>query len=120
MGIQPKTLGFAIATIKLKFEKVKHSTILVLTIKGSLKASCKYISFRKQIYIVEIPSNMVGEFEMHCSLDHTVKVNGKKISTSFGTIRLTPVMNTIELPVNTFFKKIKFIARQNEIKIVLN
>lgn len=101
-GIQPKSPGFAIATIKPQFDAVKNSTILVPTIKGPLKASYEYLSFRKQTYTVEVPSNMVAEFEMAFSQEHIVKVNGNKISTSFGTIRLTPGINTIELLINTF------------------
>tara|TARA_B100000809_G_scaffold54621_1_gene50276 strand:+ start:6360 stop:9275 length:2916 start_codon:yes stop_codon:yes gene_type:complete len=101
-GIQPKAPGFAIATIKPQLTTVSTSEILVPTSKGAIKVTYEYLSFRKQIYTVEIPSNMVGEFEMEFSQEHIVKLNGNKISTSFGTIRLTPGINTIELIINTF------------------
>ena len=95
-------LSFAIATIEPQLASVSTSEIVVPTNKGPIQATYEYLSFRKQIYTIEIPPNMVGEFEMEFSQEHIVKLNGNKISTSFGTIRLTPGVNTIELIINTF------------------
>jgi len=101
-GIQPKSSGYDVAAIRPKLGALKSSTIKIPTNKGPIKASYEYLSFRKQIYAIDLPPNMVGEFEMLFSQEHIVKVNGVKTDTSFGTIRLTPGLNTVELIINTF------------------
>lgn len=101
-GIQPKEAGYAIATIKPKLGSLKKSTINVPTIKGSIKADYSYISDRQQIYTIELPANMFAEFEIKMSSENVITLNGKKVSTAFGSIRLLPGVNVIELVVNSF------------------
>jgi len=101
-GIQPRTPGFSSVSIHPKLTGIQNSSIVLPTAKGLIKGTYKYLSFRKQIYTIELPSTMIGTFEMEFSKEHIVKVNGKKIATSFGNLRLVPGINTIELIVNTF------------------
>jgi alpha-L-rhamnosidase len=101
-GIQPKTPGFSAVSIHPKLTGLRNSSILLPTAKGLIKGTYEYLSFRKQIYTIELPSTMIGTFEMEFSKEHIVKVNGEKIATSFGSLRLMPGINTIELIVNTF------------------
>jgi arylsulfatase A-like enzyme len=101
-GIQPKTPGFSAVSIHPKLTGLQNSSILLPTAKGLIKGTYEYLSFRKQIYTIALPSTMIGTFEMEFSKEHIVKVNGKKIATSFGSLRLMPGINTIELIVNTF------------------
>jgi arylsulfatase A-like enzyme len=101
-GIQPKTPGFSSVSIRPKLTGIQKSAIVLPTAKGLIKGTYKYLSFRKQIYTIELPSTMIGTFEMEFSKEHIVKVNGQKIATSFGSLRLMPGINTIELIVNTF------------------
>jgi arylsulfatase A-like enzyme len=101
-GIQPKTPGFGIATIKPQLGDLKNSSIEVPTIKGTIKATYTYRNQRSQLYTVEIPANMVAEFKMGTSNNHVVSLNGKKVNMDFGSLRLTPGMHQIEVAINSF------------------
>ena len=101
-GIQPKTPGFGIATIKPQLGDLKNSTIEVPTIKGTIKASYTYKNPRLQVYIIEIPANMVAEFEIKTAENDVVILNGEKTSMAFGSLRLTPGIHEINLVVNSF------------------
>ncbi|MBX2877237.1 MAG: sulfatase-like hydrolase/transferase [Saprospiraceae bacterium] len=101
-GIQPKTAGFGVAKIKPQMGQLKNSQIEVPTIRGTIKGAYKFINNRRQSYTLEIPANMVAEFELVDTRGKEVKVNGEKVSTAFGSIRLMPGVNQIELVVNSF------------------
>ncbi len=101
-GIQPKTPGFGIAIVKPQMSNLKNSAIEVPTIKGTIKANYTYKNPRLQMYTIEIPANMVAEFELNTSAGSIIKLNGKKINTVFGTIRLPPGKHEIDLVVNSF------------------
>lgn len=96
-GIQPKTAGFGVAKIKPQMSDLKHSKIEVPTIKGIIKGEYKFINNRQQTYIIELPANMVAEFEVVNPEGKQVKLNGKKVSLAFGSIRLMPGVNEIEM-----------------------
>ncbi|MFT4568382.1 MAG: alpha-L-rhamnosidase [Saprospiraceae bacterium] len=101
-GIQPKIAGYGIARIKPQLGKLKHSAIVVPTIKGKIKGEYKFLSNRLQTYKIEIPANMVAEFEVVDTEGKEVELNGNKASLAFGTIRLMPGINKIRLKVNSF------------------
>lgn len=101
-GIQPKTAGYSIATIEPQMGELKHSTIEVPTIKGTIKGEYKFVSRRLQTYTIEVPANMVAEFKVTNAGDKVVKLNGETVSTAFGSIRLLPGVNKINLVVNSF------------------
>lgn len=101
-GIQPKKPGFEVATIKPQMSTLKHSTITVPTIKGAIKGQYKFVNRRLQTYTIEIPANMVAEFELVETSGKVVKLNGEAVSTAFGSIRLMPGVNKIDLVINSF------------------
>lgn len=101
-GIQPKTPGFDIAIIKPQMSTLKNSTITVPTIKGVIKGQYNYVNRRRQTYTIEIPANMVAEFKLVDTKGKEVKLNGKSVSTAFGSIRLLPGLNKIDLVINSF------------------
>ncbi|HZJ20475.1 MAG TPA: sulfatase-like hydrolase/transferase [Pricia sp.] len=101
-GITPGTPGFAMANIKPQMGDLKKSSIKTPTIKGPIIAEYEYVNPRLQRYTIEIPANMVAEFEVEVSGDKVMKLDGKKINSAFGSIRLTPGRHEIELVVNSF------------------
>ncbi|MEO0340587.1 MAG: hypothetical protein AAF242_15430, partial [Bacteroidota bacterium] len=64
--------------------------------------SSDLVNRRLQRYTIEIPANMFAEFELTDTRGKVVKVNGEAVSTAFGSIRLSPGVNQIELVVNSF------------------
>ena len=96
-GIQPKTAGFDVAEIKPQMSDLKHSTIEVPTIKGSIKGEYTIVGNKQHTYKIELPANMVAEFVVVNPEGKQVKLNGQKVSLAFGAIRLLPGINEIEL-----------------------
>ncbi len=101
-GIQPKTPGFAVVSIHPQMGSLKNSSIAVPTIKGQIKADYKKVNNRLTQYSIELPANIVGEFTGDFNDNVVVTVNGETVNLSFGTIRLTPGVNEIEVRVNSF------------------
>ncbi|MFT7604829.1 MAG: alpha-L-rhamnosidase [Saprospiraceae bacterium] len=96
-GIQPFKAGYKIASIKPQLGSLKSSGIVVPTIKGQIKGKYTYISDRLQRYTIELPANMLAEFEIKASADSVISLNGKNTSRGFGAIRLSPGINVIEV-----------------------
>jgi arylsulfatase A-like enzyme len=101
-GIQPKTPGFGVVSIHPQMGSLKNSSIVVPTLKGQIKGEYKRVNARLTQFSIEIPANMVGEFNAGFSAEDVVTVNGENVNLSFGTIRLNPGVNVIEIRVNSF------------------
>ena len=101
-GIRPKTPGFEITSIRPQMSDLKNSTIEVPTIRGSIKGAYEYKNSRLQVFTIEIPANMVAEFEIAPLTGKTLMHNGKKVNSAFENIRLTPGKHEIELVINSF------------------
>lgn len=101
-GITPKTPGFGVASIKPQMGYLKESSVEVPTLKGGIKAKYTYKNPRLQVYEIEIPANMVAEFEMQPSPQKALKHNGKKVNPAYTSVRLGPGKHKIELVVNSF------------------
>ena len=101
-GIQPKTAGFGVARIRPQMGSLKNAEIKVPTIRGKIKGLYKFVSNRLQRYTIEIPANMVAEFEVTDRRGKEVKLNGEKVNMAFGAVRLLPGVNHLELVVNSF------------------
>ncbi len=101
-GIQPKTPGFGIVQIKPQMGNLKHTVIEIPTIRGQIKGSYNRINDRVQRYSIELPANMVGEFVGDFSGNAVITINGKIANPAFGSVRLAPGINEIEMRVNTF------------------
>ena len=96
-GIQPKTAGFGVATIKPQMGDLTHSNISVPTIKGRIKGDYKWVSKQEQQYIIEIPANMLAEFEVVHLEGKQITLNGAQVSLAFGGIRLFPGVNELTI-----------------------
>lgn len=101
-GIQPKTPGFGIATIKPQMGSLKDSSIEVPTIRGTIKATYSYKNKRLQVYTIDIPANMVAEFKITPSQGKELMHNGKKVVPAFDTVRLKPGKHEVKLVINSF------------------
>jgi alpha-L-rhamnosidase len=101
-GIQPKTAGGSIMHIKPQLGTLSSSEITVPMMKGLIKASYQRKSRLLQQYTIELPANVSAELELKYSPEDTILLNGTKADTSFGTLRLSPGINTVVLNVNTF------------------
>ncbi|MCF6332389.1 MAG: family 78 glycoside hydrolase catalytic domain [Draconibacterium sp.] len=101
-GIQPKTPGFGVVSIKPQLGNLTNSSIIVPTIKGQIKCKFNKKSNRLSNYKVDLPANMVGEFGVELPSNAVVRVNGQAVNLSFGTIRLNPGVNNIEIRTNSF------------------
>ena len=101
-GIQPKTPGGSLISIKPQLGSLSKSEITVPMLKGTIKASYQRKNKLNQQYTIEIPANVSAEMEINFTSEDVVMVNGKKIDTAFKTIRLSSGMNVVELKINTF------------------
>ena len=101
-GIQPQTPGYEVVSIKPQMSTLKNSSIKVPTIRGEINAEFQQVNNRYSKYIIKLPANMVGEFITGLSPQDVVTVNGKPVNILFGTVRLEPGVNEIEIRVNSF------------------
>jgi hypothetical protein len=90
------------AFIKPQLGTLSSSEITVPSIKGLIKASYRRKSRTLQEYTFEMPANVSAELELKYSPEDTILLNGMKADTSFGTLRLSPGINTVVLNDNTF------------------
>jgi hypothetical protein len=101
-GITPQEPGFGIIRIEPQMGNLKQSAITMPTIKGPVKGTYRYVNARLQQYTIELPANTAAEFYLAPSADNVVTLNGQKVNLAFGSIRLGPGVNRIELRVNSF------------------
>jgi len=101
-GIQPKTPGYGLATIKPQLGTLNKCSVTVPTIKGQIKGDYKKINNRLAQYRIELPANVAGEFVMDFKDNSVVSLNGVPVNLAFGRIQLNPGLNEIEVRVNSF------------------
>ncbi|KPM48403.1 sulfatase-like hydrolase/transferase [Jiulongibacter sediminis] len=101
-GIQPKTPGFGVAQIKPQMGSLKNSEIEVPTILGPIKGYYQFKNPRLQVFEIEIPANMVAEFEIAPAPGKELMHNGLKVNSGFSTVRLGPGKHEIQLVINSF------------------
>jgi hypothetical protein len=101
-GIQPKTAGFGVVSIQPQLADLKHSTITYPTIRGSITCNYQRVSGRFKKYSIELPANMAGEMILDDMGESVVSVNGKQSDPGFGSIRLRPGTNLVEVRINSF------------------
>ena len=101
-GIQPLIPGCGLVSIEPRMSSLKNSSIKVPTVKGQIKAEFQKSGARLSNYIIELPANMAGEFRMDFSPQAVVTLNGEDVNLAFGTIRLRPGKNDIEIKINSF------------------
>jgi hypothetical protein len=96
-GIQPKTAGFGVVSIQPQMGNLTYSSIKVPTLKGQINAKFEKGSAQLLKYTIELPANMLGEFSVDLISEKEVILNGEKMNTAFGSIRLQPGVNEIEI-----------------------
>lgn len=101
-GIQPKTPGFGVAVIQPQMGDLTHSRIEVPTLRGIIKAEYQRLGARRQIYTITLPANMVSEFSYPGSPEDVVTLNGASVNLAFGSLRLHPGVNEIDIRINSF------------------
>ena len=101
-GIVPKTPGAGILEIKPQLSSLKETEITIPFLTGKVNASYKRVNSRLQHYIFELPANVSAELILKFGPNDAVSLNGEKVNTQFGSIRLSPGVNEIELQVNSF------------------
>ena len=101
-GIQPQAPGYGVVSIKPQMSTLKTSTIKVPTIRGEINAEFQRVNNRYSKYSIDLPANMVGEFITDLSPQDVITVNGKPVNILFGTVRLEPGVNEIEIRINSF------------------
>lgn len=95
-GIQPKTPGFEMVTIKPQMGDLEESTIKMPTLMGPITGEYEFNNNGAR-YTIELPANMFGTFEFDNAAQITVLLNGKKEALRYGNIRLAPGINRIEV-----------------------
>jgi alpha-L-rhamnosidase len=101
-GIQPKTPGFSTASIQPQMADLAHSRIEAPTLLGPIRGTYRRVSQRVQTYDIELPANMVAEFSVQGSSEDVLTLNGQAVNLAFGSIRLHPGVNQIEIRINSF------------------
>ncbi|MDF9796522.1 alpha-L-rhamnosidase [Catalinimonas alkaloidigena] len=101
-GIEPKTPGASIVSIQPQLSSLISSEIAVPFLNGVVKASYQKQNARLQRYVFELPANVSAELMLDYAPDDAITLNGEPVDTSFGSIRLSPGVNTLELRVSSF------------------
>jgi alpha-L-rhamnosidase len=101
-GIVPKTPGAGLLQIKPQLSTLSETAITVPFITGKVHAKYERVNNRLQRYEFELPANVSAELFLTFGQNDAVSLNGEKVNTQFGSIRLSPGKNEIELQVNSF------------------
>ena len=101
-GIVPKTPGAGLLQIKPQLSTLTETAITVPFITGKVQATYKKVNNRLQRYEFELPANVSAELLLTFGPNDSVSLNGEKVNTQFGSIRLSPGKSEIELQVNSF------------------
>jgi alpha-L-rhamnosidase len=101
-GIMPKNPGGGLLEIKPQLSNLTSTEIIVPFLTGKVHASYKKENNRLQRYVFELPANVSAELFLKFGPNDMVSLNGEKVNTQLGSIRLSPGVNEIELQVNSF------------------
>lgn len=101
-GILPKTPGGSLLEIRPQLSRLTETAITVPFLTGKVNASYKRVNNRLQRYAFDLPANVSADLFLEFGPNDAVSLNGEKVNTQFGSIRLSPGRNEIELQVNSF------------------
>jgi hypothetical protein len=101
-GITPGTPGAELLKIRPQLGSLTATDITVPFITGKVNASYSKVNNRLQRYVFELPSNVSAELFLEYNPNDAISLNGEQVNTRFGSIRLSPGVNKIELQVNSF------------------
>ena len=100
-GIQPIQPGFTLVQIKPQLSHLTFSKIKVPTIKGPITAEYQKVDDQYDLYIIELPATMKGEFVISKDEQQIVSVNNKKVKSVYGIVFLNPGKSRIEISGNS-------------------
>jgi hypothetical protein len=101
-GITPAAPGFGKVQVAPQMGSLEKASISHPTPRGQIKGVYEKITNRLTRYEIDLAANMVGDFRLDFAPNHEVSLNGEKVSLDYGSIRLAPGKNLIELQVNSF------------------
>jgi alpha-L-rhamnosidase len=101
-GVRPAEPGFDLITIQPQPASLTNTSIVVPTIKGAVKASYELVTNRLKRYQVEIPANTGALFSPPIADNEVITLNGVRMNPVFGSVRLEPGLNLIEIRVHSF------------------
>ena len=101
-GVRPETPGFGVVHIQPQLGDLRESTITVPTIRGQIEGSYVRVNDRVQRYEITLPGNTVANLVLQANPNDAVTLNGEPVNLTFGSIRLKPGKNMVELRVNSF------------------
>lgn len=96
-GIQPAKPGFEAVRITPQMGDLEYCKLKIPSIKGSIEADYKRVNNRTGRYCITLPGNVVGDFEVPLQPDSEITLNGVIVLPAFGSIRLVPGENVIEI-----------------------
>jgi alpha-L-rhamnosidase len=96
-GIQPIQPGFTMVQIKPQLSHLAFSKIKVPSIKGAITAEFQKVDDQYDLYIIELPATMHGEFVISKDDQTIITINKQKVKSVNGVVNLTPGLNKIEI-----------------------
>lgn len=96
-GIQPKTAGGSVVSIRPQLGKLASSEIKVPFMMGNVSASYKRTGDGMKHFTFDVPANMAAEVEIKTNAEDKVRVNGKQVASAFKTLQLGPGKHEITL-----------------------
>jgi len=96
-GIQPKTAGGSVVSIKPQLGKLTSTEIKVPFMMGTVAASYKKMSETVKKFTFDIPANMSAEVELKINPEDKMTVNGRQVASVFKALQLGPGKHEIEL-----------------------
>jgi alpha-L-rhamnosidase len=100
-GIQPLKPGYEQTRIHPQMGDLKHSSILVPTMRGQIKGEYRQKKNHRVEYTIELPANMSAEFSVPDTNHARVTVNGHTVDHSLGHIQLISGKNHIQIEQRT-------------------
>ncbi|PHN08162.1 sulfatase-like hydrolase/transferase [Flavilitoribacter nigricans] len=101
-GVRPETPGFGIVRIQPQLGDLNQSAITVPTIRGTIEGTYTRVNNRVQRYEITLPGNTFANLVLQANPNDAVLLNGEPVNLAFGSIRLEPGVNQIELRINSF------------------
>ncbi len=96
-GITPAEPGFMKVKIKPQLSHLTFSKIKVPTIKGTITAEYKVIDDKHNLFIIDLPKDIEGEFILLQGEKSTIFVNNKNVNSNSCSVFLNPGSNRIEI-----------------------
>lgn len=98
-GVTPSQPGFEKVTIKPQMAELSFSEIKVPTVKGAINAKFEEKK-NEQLYVIDLPTGMKGEFIPVNATDSKIVLNGKVVISNPESLELKEGINRIKIRNN--------------------